>query len=133
MCARERVSGPWRRDRGRVIAAAVTVTAAVALAGLAALVLRGPSEPAGEPGITMTPASPAAQASPSADPAATASSAAAPPSGAMEPAEPADASGAAPAPPVVVPPPPPRDLSPGEPDDDADDLGKEPDDHDDGD
>ena len=132
MCARERVSGLWRRDRGRVIAAAVTVTAAVALAGLAALVLREPSEPAGEPGITMTPASPVAQASPSADPAATASSAAAP-SGAMEPAEPADASGAAPAPPVVVPPPPPRDLSPGEPDDDADDLGKEPDDHDDGD
>ena len=35
--------------------------------------------------------------------------------------------------PVVVPPPPPQDLSPDEPDNDADDLGKEPDDHDDGD
>ena len=70
MCARERLV---RRDRGRVIAAAVTVTAAVALAGLAALVLRGPSEPAGEPGITMAPAPPDARASSSSVPETTAS------------------------------------------------------------
>ena len=73
-----------RRDRGRVIAAAVTATAAVALAGLAALVLREPSEPASEPGITMTPAPPDAQASSSFEPETTAASEAPASSGAAE-------------------------------------------------
>ena len=129
MCARERLV---RRDRGRVIAAAVTVTAAVALAGLATIVLRGPSEPAGEPGITMTPAPPDARASSSSVPETTASPRAAA-SGAADTLGTADSPGAAPASPVVVPPPPPQDLSPDEPDNDADDLGKEPEDRDDGD
>ena len=132
MCARERVSGPWRRDRGRVIAAAVTVTAAVALAGLAALVLREPSEPASEPGITMTPAPPDAQASSSFEPETTAASEAPASSGAAESPGAADSSGAVPASPVVVPPPPPQDLSPDAPGD-ADDLGRDPDDYGDGD
>ncbi|WP_156966558.1 hypothetical protein [Actinomyces israelii] len=121
-----------RRDRGRVIAAAVTVTAAVALAGLAALVLRGPSEPAGEPGITMAPAPPDARASSSSVPETMASPRAAA-SGAADTLGTADSPGAAPASPVVVPPPPPQDLSPDEPDNDADDLGKEPEDRGDGD
>ena len=117
-----------RRDRGRVIAAAVTATAAVALAGLAALVLREPSEP----GITMPPAPPDAQASSSFEPETTAASEAPASSGAAESPGAADSSGAVPASPVVVPPPPPQDLSPDAPGD-ADDLGRDPDDYGDGD
>ena len=44
-----------RARRGRAVAAGVALSAAAALAGLAAVVLRGPAEPAGEPGITTSP------------------------------------------------------------------------------
>ena len=58
-----------RARRGRAVAAGVALSAAAALAGLAAVVLRGPAEPAGEPGITMTSAPRDAEGSPAPAPA----------------------------------------------------------------
>ena len=127
-----------RARRGRAVAAGVALSAAAALAGLAAVVLRGPAEPAGEPGITMTSAPRDAEGSPapapagpptaeepsdSSDPAGSAGSAG---SAAQGPSDSADSAARAPAgagaaPEVVAPSPQvlPTPSSPDDPDNDA--------------
>ena len=135
-----------RARRGRAVAAGVALSAAAALAGLAFVVLRGPAEPAGEPGITMTSAPHGAEGSPapapagsttapaessdSSDPAGSAAQGPpAPPDSAAQ--GPSDStvqapSGAEPAPEVVAPPPQvlPTPSSPDDPDNDAADVNE---------
>ena len=119
-----------RARRGRAVAAGVALSAAAALAGLAFVVLRGPAEPAGEPGITMTSAPRDAEGSPAPAPAdsTTAPAESSDPAGpaAQGPSDSSDSParaplGSEPAPEVVAPPPRvlPTPSSPDDPDNDA--------------
>ena len=135
-----------RARHGRAVAAGVAFSAAAALAGLAFVVLRGPAEPAGEPGIVMTSAPHGAEGSPAPAPAGSTtapaeSSDSSDPAGsvAQAPPDPPDSaaqgpsdstvqapSGAEPAPEVVAPPPQvlPTPSSPDDPDNDAADVNE---------
>ena len=117
-----------RARRGRAVAAGVALSAAAALAGLAFVVLRGPAEPAGEPGITMTSAPHGAEGSPAPAPAESSDSSDPPDSAAQGPSDSTvqAPSGAEPAPEVVAPPPQvlPTPSSPDDPDNDAADVNE---------